>query len=88
MMRRTLRIAAAAALFGAGYLTATVTQPSAEAQVGEIMKRAGEAAGESGGPLGSAARLGSTIAGMKQNVEELQGHIDTLEQIQAALGGG
>src|SRR5690606_30880034 len=26
MMRRTLRIAAAAALFGAGYLTATVTQ--------------------------------------------------------------
>lgn len=87
-MRRTIRIGMAAALFGAGYLTATVTQPSAEAQMGDVMKKATEAAGESGGPLGSAAKLGTAITGMKQNVDELQGHIATLEQIQAALGGG
>lgn len=47
-----------------------------------------ESAGETGGPLGTAAKLGSTISGLQENVNELQGHIDTLNQIKASLPGG
>jgi hypothetical protein len=88
MTRRAIRIAAFTLVFGAGYLFATVTQPTAEAQVGELGKKAMEAAGETGGPLGSAAKLGTTITGMQENVTKLQEHIDTLNQIKASLGGG
>jgi hypothetical protein len=87
-MTRTIRIAAFALVFAAGYLLGTVTQESAEAQVGDLGKKAMEAAGESGGPLGTAAKLGTTITGLQKNVTELQGHIDTLNEIKAALPGG
>jgi hypothetical protein len=89
MTRRAIRIAAFAVVFGAGYLLATVTQPTtAQAQVGELGKKAMEAAGESGGPLGAAGKLGTTITGMQENVTKLQEHIDTLNQIKGSLGGG
>jgi len=87
-MRRVIRIGAFVAMFGAGYLVATVTQPSAEAQVGELGKKAMESAAGQGGALGSVAELGTTITGLQKNVDELQGHIDTLNKIKAALGGG
>jgi hypothetical protein len=88
MTRRAIRIATFALVFGSGYLLATITQPTAEAQVGELGKKAMEAAGESGGPLGAAGKLGTTITGMQENVTKLQEHIDTLNQIKASLGGG
>lgn len=88
MVRRALRIGVLATVFGAGYLLATVTQPTAEAQMGELGKQAMEQAAGAGGPLGTAAKLGTTIQGLQENVNELQGHIDTLNQIKAALGGG
>ena len=87
-MRRAIRIGAFVAVFGAGYLLGTTTPPSAEAQVDELRKKAMESAGETGGPLGTAAKLGSTISGLQENVNELQGHIDTLNQIKASLPGG
>src|SRR5690606_19960959 len=87
-MRRAIRIGAFVAMFGAGYLLGATTQPSAEAQVDELRKKAMESAGETGGPLGTAAKLGSTISGLQENVNELQGHIDTLNQIKASLPGG
>lgn len=87
-VRRAIRIGAFVAVFGAGYLLATVTQPTAEAQMGELGKKAMEQAAGAGGPLGTAAQLGTTITGLQQNVNELQGHIDTLNKIKAALPGG
>jgi hypothetical protein len=87
-MRRAIRIAAFAVVFGAGYLLGTVTRPTAEAQMGELGKKAMEQAAGAGGPLGTAAKLGTTISGLQKNVSELQGHIDTLNEIKAALPGG
>jgi len=83
-MRRALRIAGVCAVFGAGYLAGTVAHPTAEAQMGDMMKKAAE----SGGPLGTAAKLGTSIQEMQEHVAGLQKNIDTLNQIKAALGGG
>jgi len=83
-MRRALRIAGVCAVFGAGYLAGTVAHPTAEAQMGDMMKKAAE----SGGPLGQAAKLGTSIQEMQEHVAGLQKNIDTLNQIKAALGGG
>jgi len=83
-----IRIGAIVAVFGAGYLLGTVTQPTAEAQMGELGKKAMESASGQGGALGTAAQLGTTITGLQENVNELQGHIDTLNKIKAALPGG
>lgn len=87
-MRHAIRIGALVVMFGVGYLLGTVTQPTAEAQMGELGKKAMEQAAGSGGPLGTAARLGATINGLQENVTELQAHIDTLNEIKAALPGG
>jgi hypothetical protein len=87
-MRRAIRIGALVTVFGAGYLLGAVTQPTAEAQMGELGKKAMEQAAGSGGALGTAAQLGTTISGLQENVTELQGHIDTLNKIKAALPGG
>jgi hypothetical protein len=83
-----IRIGMFTAVFGAGYLFGTVTQPPAEAQVGELGKKAMESAAGAGGPLGTAAQLGTTITGLQENVTELQSHIDTLNKIKSALPGG
>jgi TolA-binding protein len=89
MTRRAIRATAIAVVFMAGYLTATVTRPDdAQAQVGEMMKQAAEGAAQSGGTLGTVAQLGTAITGMQENVNQLQEHINTLEKIKAALGGG
>lgn len=92
MVRRAIRIGARIGslvlVFGAGYLVATVTQPAAEAQIGDLGKQALEKAAGGGGALGTVAELGTTITGLQENVTELQGHIDTLNKIKAALGGG
>lgn len=88
MTRSTLRIGFLALVFGGGYLLGAVTQPTAEAQMGELGKKAMEQAAGGGGALGTAAQLGTTITGLQENVNELQGHIDTLNKIKSALPGG
>lgn len=85
---RTLRALALAGVFGVGYLLGTVTQPSAQAQMGELGKKALEAAGESGGPLGAAAQLGTQITEMRDHVAALNANLDQLDKIKALLGGG
>ena len=84
---RAARIALLGSLFGAGYLLG-VTQPTAEAQVEELGKKAMEAAGESGGTLGSVAELGTSITEMREHVAALSENLDKLDKIKAALGGG
>ena len=80
---RGLRIVAVAGLFGAGYLCGSLGQPSARAQLGDVMKKAGE----QGGALGSAAQLGSSIIEMQQHVDGLNKDLETLRKVKAALGG-
>ena len=87
-VRRALRVLAFGAVFGAGYLFATVTQTTAQAQMGDLGKKAMEAAGGQGGTLGSVADLGKSIVDMREHVTALNDNLDKLEKIKAALGGG
>jgi hypothetical protein len=85
--RTIVRASGIGAVFAAGYLFGALSQPApAEAQVGELMKQAGQATGGEG-MLGSAAKLGTSISEMQRNVDSLQKNLETLEQIKTALGG-
>ena len=72
---------------GAGYVCGTVGHPAAQAQVGDLEKQMMKKAEDSGGVVGSAAKLGSTITDMKDSLEKLQKNVSVLEGIQKALGG-
>jgi hypothetical protein len=74
-------------VFAAGFLCGSVTQPRADAQLGDLGKAAMEKAGESGGMLGSATKLGETIVDMQKNVDGLQKNIDVLKKVRSSLGG-
>lgn len=91
MRTKTMRVVArtglAAAIFAAGVLCGSTFQRPVEAQVGDLMKQAGEAAGGQGGALGAAANLATSITGLQQHVSDLQKDVDGLKKIQAALGG-
>ncbi len=83
-IRGLLRASGIGAVFAAGYLCGVISQPApAEAQVGDLMKKASSA----GGPLGSAAKLGTTITDMQKNVDGLNQNIKVLNEVKAALGG-
>jgi hypothetical protein len=83
----TLRIALVTGIFGAGYLCGTLTQPTANAQLGDIGGDVMKRASESGGTLGSVAKLGTTISELEKHVSGLQKNIDTLKAVKSALGG-
>ena len=83
-IRNLLRVTAAAVIFASGYFCGALLQPvPAEAQVGDLMKKAEGA----GGSLGTAAQLGTTISDMQKNVDGLNQNIKVLNQIKTALGG-
>ena len=85
-MRAIVRTSGIGAVFAAGYLCGVLTQPpAAEAQVGDLMKQAGQATG--GGALGTAMKLGTSITEMQKNVDELQKNIGVLKEVKTALGG-
>ncbi len=85
--QRVLKTGLLGAVFAAGYLCGATVHPSAQAQVGEVGKELMQKAGESGGPLGAAAKLGTTITEMKDNLDKLNKNMGTLEEIKKALGG-
>ncbi len=81
------RITTIGMLFGAfvlGYASGSVSTPRASAQLPQIP---GGLSAPSGGPLGAAVQLGSSISEMEQHVSGLQKNLDTLKKIQSALGG-
>jgi hypothetical protein len=84
---RALRIGMFAGIFGAGMVCGSLLQRPAEAQLGELGGKAMEKAGESGGMVGSVAKMGTTISEMQQHVEGLQKNLDAFKQVKAALGG-
>lgn len=68
--------------FVAGLLCGSLTQQRAEAQMGDVMKKAGES-----GKLGPVGELGTSIIEMQDHVTALQKNLDTLKKVKAALGG-
>ena len=82
-----VRPAIAFAIFGAGFFSGSVTQRNANAQLDKLGGAAMKEAAGSGGALGSAAELGTSIVEMQDHVTGLQKNIDTLKKIQSALGG-
>ena len=84
---KRIQLGAAVGLFAAGFLCGAVSQRPAEAQLGDMGKKAMEKAGDQGGALGAAGKLGSSIVDMEGHVSALQKNLDTLKQIKAALGG-
>ena len=79
---RVLRVGGLAALFAAGFLCGSLSQRPAAAQMGDVLKKAGES-----GALGPAGQLGTSIIEMQDHVTALQKNLDSLKKVKAALGG-
>jgi hypothetical protein len=91
-MKRTIvgkgvRIGAVVALFAFGWFCGAVSQHSAEAQLGDVGKAVMEKAGDQGGSLGAAAKLGTSISDIQTHLDALQKNVDTLNSIKSMLGG-
>jgi len=86
-VRRATQLATFALVFSGGYVLGTLDAEPAQAQVQDLGKDLVNKASESGGALGTAAQLGTTISDMQTNVTELQKSLETLNKIKAALGG-
>ena len=90
-LKRGMRVGAMLSVFAAGYLCGTVSERRAIADMSDVGGAVGgavvkEAAG-SGGPLGQAAKLGTSIIDMQSHVDALQKNLETLKAIKGALGG-
>jgi hypothetical protein len=79
---RALRVAFVAGVFTLGFLCGSLTQRRAEAQLGDVMKKAGQS-----GALGTVGDLGSAIVDMQQHVDGLQKNLETFKKVKSALGG-
>ena len=86
-IRCTIRIAVVAGIFASGYLCGSMPEGSAHAQMGDFGGGLMQKAAGSGGILGSAAQLGTTISDMEKHVSGLQNNLDALRKVKAALGG-
>jgi hypothetical protein len=84
---KAVRIGAVVAVFLLGWLCGAVNQRSAEAQLGDVGKAAMEKAGDQGGSLGAAAKLGTSISEIQTHVDALQKDVDTLKTIKSMIGG-
>jgi hypothetical protein len=84
---RTLRMALLVGVFGLGFLCGTLSQQRADAQLKELGGTLMQQAGESGGMVGSAAQLATSVTEMQEHVNGLQKNINTLKEVQAALTG-
>jgi acyl CoA:acetate/3-ketoacid CoA transferase beta subunit len=76
-IRRGVFISLLGGMFILGFVSGSVRQRSAQAQVPGM-----------GGALDSVKELGSSVVEMQQHVDGLQKNIATLKKVQAALGGG
>jgi hypothetical protein len=84
---KVVRIGAAVAVFASGWFCGTLSQRSAEAQIGDLGKSVMDKAGNQGGALGAAAKLGTSISEIQTHLNELQKNVDTLKSVKTMLGG-
>jgi hypothetical protein len=78
-IRRWVFVSLLGGMFVLGFVSGSVRQQAAQAQV--------QVPGV-GGALGSVTELGSSIVEMQQHVDGLQKNLATLKKVQAVLGGG
>ena len=76
-LRRGVFFSLLGGMFLLGFVSGSVSQRPAQAQIPNL-----------GGALGSAQELGTYIVEMQQHVDGLQKNLATLKKVQAALGGG
>jgi hypothetical protein len=76
-IRRGVFVSLLGGMFVLGFISGSVSQRPAQAQVPGL-----------GGTLGSVTELGSSIVEMQQHVDGLQKNLTTLKKVQGALGGG
>src|SRR5262245_38835185 len=74
-----------AGMFAAGFICGTVTERRADAQIKELGGSLLKDAAGSGGILGQAAQLGTSIVEMQDHVNGLQKNLETLRKVQSAL---
>jgi len=84
---RIIRVSVIPLVFALGFVSGSVFQRRAEAQLNQLGQEALEKAGQAGGPLGSAVKLGQAIEDMQQHVDGLQKNIQVLKTVKASLGG-
>ena len=87
LVGKAVRIGAVAAVFAFGWFCGAVTHRSAEAQLGDVGKSVMEKAGDQGGSLGAAAKLGTSITDIQTHLAALQKDVDTLKTIKSMIGG-
>jgi hypothetical protein len=86
--RAVVQAGAAVMIFASGvFCGASLQRPAEAQQMGDMMKKAGELAGEQGGSLSAAAKLATSITGLQQHVGDLQKDVDGLKKVQSLLGG-
>ena len=83
MIRRTVRIVVVAGIFAVGFVCGSLSQRPAEAQLGDVMQKAGGA----GGAVGAVSDLGTSITDMQTHLDALNKNMETLRKIKTALGG-
>jgi hypothetical protein len=76
-IRRWVFVSLLGGMFVLGFVSGSVSQRPAQAQVPGM-----------GGALGTVKELGSSIVEMQQHVDGLQKNLATLKKVEAALGGG
>lgn len=90
MERKTVlygvRVVAVSGIFGLGFLCGSVTQRNADAQMGEVGAEIMKQASGAGGLVGTAAKLGTAISDMQQQVNGLQKNLEILKNVKASLG--
>jgi len=82
-----IRIGALVALFACGWFFGAVSQRSADAQLDSLKKTAMDKAGQQGGTVGAAAKLGTSISDIQTHLDALQKNVDTLKSIKSMIGG-
>jgi hypothetical protein len=86
-LRRSAQRGSFARVFSGGCVLGTLDAEAAQAPVQELGEGLINEASEQSGALGTAAQLGTTISDMQTHVNELQKNLETLNKIEAALGG-
>lgn len=84
----SVRIGMVTGIFAAGFLCGSLTEHRADAQMKEIGAEMMNRAAGSGGVIGTAVQMGTTINDMEKQLNGLQKNLTVLKKIKASLGGG
>jgi hypothetical protein len=84
---RSVFVAIVVGTFGLGFFCGTLTQREADAQLKGVGESIMKQATGSGGILGTAAELATTITDMEQHVDGLEKNISTLKKVHSMLTG-